>query len=360
MNKDFTVEHTNYCKGIAIILMVIHHLYWNSPGYGIYIGQVTLSQRIAAIGKVCVSIFLLLSGFGLAKTLKGKLEIKHFYFERLLKLYLNYTFIVITSIIISLVFFREEYSNLVGSGLKEIILIILNLSGLQYFIGYQGLNGAWWFMSVILVFYLLFPFIKILIEKYKIKFVVLFFIISCLDIVQFQHIKIVTIISWGFPFVLGIYLAMNNIFIKIYEYIISKRKGAKKLILIFILIISLIVKQNMDPQSFIGIKFDYFLAFIIVLSIYIFYQNIVIGKKIICFLGKKSSDIYYLHMFISYYYLYDLIYSMNNIFFMIISVIAFSLIWSLVLEIIRKIIKWDEVILYCCRYVKKVKGETWE
>ncbi|WP_035280758.1 acyltransferase family protein, partial [Clostridium saccharoperbutylacetonicum] len=71
MNKDFTVEHTNYCKGIAIILMVIHHLYWNSPGYGIYIGQVTLSQRIAAIGKVCVSIFLLLSGFGLAKTLKG-------------------------------------------------------------------------------------------------------------------------------------------------------------------------------------------------------------------------------------------------------------------------------------------------
>ncbi|OOM75832.1 acyltransferase family protein [Clostridium puniceum] len=344
MNDDFTIKNTNYCKGIAIILMIIHHLFWNVPGYGVTIGHIALSQRIAVIGKVCVSIFLFLSGFGLYKSIKTEFSIKKFYCEKLYKLYINYIFIVITSIIISIVFFKEKYMNLIGKGFKEIILIILNLTGFQYLIGYPGLNGAWWFVSVILVLYILFPFLKTLVEKYKIKFVIIFFLISCFDIIQLENIKILTIISWGFPFILGVYTAFSNIFIKINQYINKDKKYVKKSILLILLIFSLIIKQILDSQSFIGIKFDYYLSFVIILSVYIFFENILISKKTISFLGKKSSDIYYIHMFISTYYLANSIYNINNVFFMIVSVIILSLLWSFSLDTIRKIIGWNNLI----------------
>lgn len=56
-------------------------------------------------------------------------------------------------------------------------------------------------------------------------------------------------------------------------------------------------------------------------------------------------DIYYVHMFISNYFLSQFIYSINNVFFMVIVVIILSLIWSYILDVIRKIISFDKILL---------------
>lgn len=345
MNKDsFSVERTNYCKGIAIILLIIHHLFWTVPNVGIMIGDVSILQRIASTGKVCVSIFLLLSGIGLSKitcgiNLTDKSEIKKFYKRRLGKLYGNYIFIVITSAIISMIFFEDIFKIMVGTGLHRLCIIILTCTGLQYFIGYQGFNGAWWFITAIVICYLLFPWIKDLVIKYGSKFLIVSFIISFIDFIPTGMIKVFTIISWIFPFILGVYIDQYEILSKIKTYILKGNSLLKKSSLICIFFGIFVIRQSMEAQSLVGIKVDYLLAVIMVLVIHVFWDNIKCLKKIFCYLGKKSMDIYYIHMFICTYFLDDFIYSLNSGLLMIFAVLFMNLAYSYFLDIIRFILK---------------------
>ncbi len=43
--NSFSLNHTNYCKGIAIIFMFVHHLFQNVPNIGYIIGDMALSQN---------------------------------------------------------------------------------------------------------------------------------------------------------------------------------------------------------------------------------------------------------------------------------------------------------------------------
>ena len=71
--KPSNKKCTGLCKGIAIIWMMYHYLvpyteFTSGPVlFGIYLPGV-----IALTGKVCVSLFLFLSGYGLTKSAEGK------------------------------------------------------------------------------------------------------------------------------------------------------------------------------------------------------------------------------------------------------------------------------------------------
>lgn len=54
-----TLHDTSILKGIAICAMLLHHLFYENPEYGRFV------WHLALLGKVCVAIFLLLSGYGL-------------------------------------------------------------------------------------------------------------------------------------------------------------------------------------------------------------------------------------------------------------------------------------------------------
>lgn len=90
----FTKEHTQIAKGVAILLMIAHHLfafperiYINSG----YISMVSLfgydiEFLIGIFGKLCVAMYLFLSGYGIYMIIqvKGKLTYKEI-FERIKK-----------------------------------------------------------------------------------------------------------------------------------------------------------------------------------------------------------------------------------------------------------------------------------
>lgn len=89
----FDKRQTNVAKGIAIILMLCHHLFFNDPkSYDLFSSLCILSNGVpidsflADFAKVCVSIFLVLSGYGLyisyskfiqANIIDGKFPIKN-------------------------------------------------------------------------------------------------------------------------------------------------------------------------------------------------------------------------------------------------------------------------------------------
>lgn len=82
---------TRVLKGIAILLMLTHHLFYNDSMNGMF-GEVSLFgvrvvHEIGLWSKVCVTIFVLLSGYGLEVTSKGKvIHLLDFYKHRFKKL----------------------------------------------------------------------------------------------------------------------------------------------------------------------------------------------------------------------------------------------------------------------------------
>lgn len=59
---SLSAKDTGIIKGVAICLMLWHHLFPNA----LYSGGNSAVVFMAAVGKVCVSLFLLVSGYGLA------------------------------------------------------------------------------------------------------------------------------------------------------------------------------------------------------------------------------------------------------------------------------------------------------
>lgn len=347
---EFDKVHTSYCKGIAIIFMIVHHLFWNVPNIGIKLGDMTISQRVGIVGKVCVSIFLILSGIGLYKTYNKNIDKKYFYSKHLVKLYFNYMFTVITSVIIIVVLFPSKFNDMIGFNINGFLKLILSLTGYQYIIGYQGINAAWWFMSVILTCYLLFPIILRVINKHPLRILIFSFLLSFINIVKINRLGVLDIISWMFPFVLGCYISHENLFEKIKINInlsSNTERKYKKILLILTMLFFTIIRSLVSPQGIAGIKIDYILAVLIILNVYILFENLNISKKVICYLGNKSMDIYYIHMFISNYLFVDLVYGINNTFVMVFVVILFSLIWSYILDFIRLKIKFKNIINRC-------------
>ena len=92
-------KDTDTLKGLALILLLIHHLFWkqNEMYDDIQLSNsFYLVNQIGILSKVCVTIFVFLSGYGLmakAMTTDGIGDVKQFYLHRFKKLMINYWFI---------------------------------------------------------------------------------------------------------------------------------------------------------------------------------------------------------------------------------------------------------------------------
>lgn len=96
---------SNSCKGIAMCLMIVHHLFYNVIDLGINIYNAKLAENFGILSKVCVAIFLILSGYGLEQSSRKEFNIVYFYKKRLSKIYINYWFAITFSMLIGFIFF---------------------------------------------------------------------------------------------------------------------------------------------------------------------------------------------------------------------------------------------------------------
>jgi hypothetical protein len=102
--------------------------------------------------------------------------------------------------------------------------LIENITGFQFLLGYKGFIRAWWFITIIVVFYFIYPVVRKLVLKYNHKFLLASLIVFVLSVFPVNILNAVNIISWVFPFILGIYLSNNNGFEVIYSYTNSRKK----------------------------------------------------------------------------------------------------------------------------------------
>lgn len=96
-------------------------------------------------------------------------------------------------------------------------------------------------------------------------------------------------------------------------------------------------------EKFWEIKFA-IIPVIFIWYVYEFFLDVPIIKNILEYFGKHSMNIFLIHSLLRTYYLNDFIYSQKH--FIIIAGVLFiiSLILSIILEVFKKLIKYDKII----------------
>ncbi len=139
------IEYVDFAKGYAIFTIVLYHAFQQ-------VALPPLWQQGIIFGGTGVHLFFLLSGFGLAwsRAIVTPLE---FYQRRLAKIWLPYVLALTMSLLGAFLFdlFPDRWGAwLAGVGLYQMFS--------EPYI--ESFGGHFWFISTIVQFYLLFPFLK--------------------------------------------------------------------------------------------------------------------------------------------------------------------------------------------------------
>lgn len=137
---ELTKQDTKMTKGLAIIFMVILHLFCRKtdlPYSCIKLaGGVPLVYYIGLMGDCCVAIYCFCSGYALEIINQKQLSTSDYYlgrFKSILKLMINFWIILVLFSVVGLI----THNEIIPGSLKSFVLNVLLID--KY-------NGAWWFL----------------------------------------------------------------------------------------------------------------------------------------------------------------------------------------------------------------------
>ena len=359
----FTREDTKAIKGTAVVLMLLHHLAGFKDRYPMdfegfksplwhngfikfgYLGALAMSC------KICVSLFFFLGGYGMYKQYeKGKYTVS----KALLALYKSYWKVFCIFVPIALIFFRRKdesisslcRSYIIGTPREYITEIVKNLFGFSW-----SFNGEWWFFaSYLCVIPLGYLFVR---ATHKNKgFTVDMFWVMVADILirnvfpgitrieafsglegNFFYAHFFEIVHYSSTFFAGIVFAKYD---KI-EKVKSVFENMRFRFLIGFLGCFLVLYIR---WFIVGDIFDVVHSAVFVISASVMFDGFKIFKKVFAFLGKHSTNMWLIHSFYCYYF-YEatkIVYKTRNVWVDLLILIAMSLLTSIILELLYKLL----------------------
>ena len=299
-SNELKKEETLFFKGIAIIIMVGYHLFCfperiiNNEYISFFFMKFdnkTIENFIFSQGKICVSFFLFLSGYGVYISNKNKTNkiIWKLCLERIKSFLFNYWIVFFIFIPLGYIFFNLE--------LKNILVLIKNL-----FLLSSSYNSEWWFAQYYVFMILLFPIINVCLNK-RLKLTLIISALLCFT----YKMHIAKLFIWQFPFVMGMAFAKMEIYSKLRKNIKSK----KNLALVSFLGIFAIVIIKSFIAEYLNFFTDYgldgiFIPIIIGLLLEVKIPEFV--RMVLEKLGKHSGNIWLTHTFFAYYYTQKLVF----------------------------------------------------
>lgn len=328
---ELTKNDTVFLKGIAVLLLLIHHLFYINDGYydDFTIAGQPVVQTIGAVSKVCVAIFVFLSGYGLVRSnSSNKFSVSTFYAKGLTKLYANYWLIYFLFVPWGILFFhRIVYRTPLDVG--------IDIMGFACSLGTPTYNPTWWFYSCILPLYLLFPILRrfLFCWKYSVLlFVGAFVMMYVPALFLLEPIRV-----YFMNFVAGMLFARYDILTRI----LSFRFYNHSIVWSLALLCAIIWRQY---GCFItGVYFDLILVLGGVFLFVTIRRNKVIKSKFMLFMGKHSFNIFLFHTFIFYLYFPQFIYTTGNPVIIFFSLLISCIIISWGIERLKQILYFYEL-----------------
>ena len=322
---QFTKAHTQIAKGIAITLMMIHHLFRfpdriQKVSYIsiLPLGNLRLEYLLGDFGNICIAMYLFLSGYGLyMSTIKKECFSLKDSWRKILKFLINYWVVFMLFVPIGLVWFSDSTRYHFN-----IISFLANLFTLS-----SSYNSEWWFVRLYIELLLLFPLISGILKRgIKVATVTSFgfylvaIIMELIPVIlprlaflktNFIYGDLRNILFWQITFCMGCIIAKYKLFSHINKWIAVKRLDRSAFYIAIIL--GIIVIRNGCSYVFEVIGkgnptyVDFILApiFILIATNFVYKSK---GKKVFSTLGVHSTNMWLTHTFFCYYYFQTIVF----------------------------------------------------
>lgn len=298
--RSFTKRDTNIVKGAAVIFLLTHHLYMGIlPAPMSLFGNSPLLV-FATLSKVCVAIFILLSGYGLATSYShNKKSAIRFTVDHTLKLMKPFWLVYVVFFILSAFLARPLFTPeaVYDSGFRGLLAALIEFFGLRPLFQTGTLNQTWWYMEASLVLYLLFPLLYSVTKKLP----WLSLSLTALPLVLYYFLgnnvwDTCREIYWFFPFTVGILAAQHGLFDRF------SASNAKHPIRFGVLSLALLLIITL-LRAKVGIAFDTFFAVSIILFLSATLCRIPYLSGAAAYVGKHAAFIFMTHSFFYTYFI---------------------------------------------------------
>lgn len=351
-------------KGLAIILLMCIHCFGNTTRFaGFEFNFWPLSQDLyvdlAYYCKICVSIFAFISGYGLYLSVRKKTndltETNKWIVSRYIKTMSGFWFWYIISFVATAIFYNLPQKYYFTDGMtRGIVYALLDFLGVATLFGTPILNGSWWYMSAAVVFIALLPLLVKWTDKLGWASLLACIVIIPRILFNNEFFGASNIFSFFLPVYFGALFARFDLFGKIEEFKLVKNKYINEILLFFggliAVLVSIYLWLRVPYKKLWEYHFGVAPLFVIVFcNRFVFREGGFFRKMIntvFAFLGKHSMNIFVFHTFLRAYFLKSFIYSMKYPILTIFSLLLISLAISVVFELIKKLIKYDNLVAF--------------
>lgn len=303
-------DTTKYLKGFSIVIIAIHHFSLHNNIRGIMF-------PFTKVGYLGVSIFLFLSGYGIAKSYE-KIGLNRFWIKRLSRVYIPFVIINFITLILYNIVLKKNYSY------RDV---------LEYIIGIRLIDPILWYVKAILFLYLCFYIlIKYMKKNNAIK------VLLCISIFYPIVCYFINLGSeWytaSFSFFIGIVMVfyksrIDRIILPRYKYYLIL---ASCLFIIF-------SSGNIFFNKVYSLKvvFCYFSSILFTCLVLLIIYKIKLSNKPVLFIGVISYEIYLIHMKV-----YNILFinsTSNGIILYLIIIILLSFIFNKLNSMVNRRIK---------------------
>lgn len=346
--KEFSKEITLITKGVLIMMLLYHHLFCNENivQYNVIMFSQNLGfvHNISYYCKVCIAVFAFLSAFGMTRaymktenmTAKGYTKAM---LKRLVKLESSICFVYCVVILYKKFIMHgaiaEHYRS---SFIIKLADMIIDMLGLYRFFETGTINVTWWYMSFAVLEIFAMPIFYMVYKKCRYTLVP---IGVCIPLIyQGEGEWFVRFIP---SIILGIFFAYENVF----ETLKKWGQGDIKRKLLKIMVCFLGIWWTYIFCRVTRIEYAYPLCSVI--YPYLAYEilaDIPVMNKFLGFLGKHATNIFLIHTFIFLYFYTDFIYSFKYGILIWLVLLGLTLMISIALEQVKKIIGYNRLINY--------------
>lgn len=308
VDKGITKEQSKALQGLAILMMLYHHLFSTPEALGISytsllnINGINVELKMAWFFKLCVGIYAFVSGYGLCKgvmardfgndSFVGRLKKDYiFVLKKLLSLYTQYWLVFVFFVPIGFIAFGKQFV------LSE---FILNFLGVE-----STYNGAWWYMLQYLKMLLFFPildclFIRVKDLKNKLSWIITYALIIVVLVGMFVGMRDVFVSLESFMgepflmcFIVGYILARFHIY-ELCRIMIPKDILYFLGVLGLILVIVVRVKIAKDASS---VGLDFIFVPVLAFGFSLLMDTFKKVSKFFMFFGGLSTYMWLTHVF---------------------------------------------------------------
>lgn len=334
-------------KGLAILFMVFHHLYYSPKTYetyaltGFIINQ-DVTRILANEMKVCVNLFAMLSGYGwYLKTMRieatNRSERARNHLLSMVKGYFHLTgdtlFLIILLTAVSVCFGLPKTPESVwGNHVMKGVLV--NGLGLAGFFRMKWFVSSWWYLHVAIQFILLSPLLCYMTRKTGMPFLIVMTIMPYLLGVNLSNDSL-----WRYlpSFLAGMLLADRKTTESLQAWIkgdaLHRRKLLKKILVLTMCLLAIgsmyYLKQAAGLKNHIIHTVQ---AVLIVLLSASVLAEVRFLSDALALLGRHSKYIWLIHAFIYGQIMGKALFEIGNIWIIFLIVVAFSLVFAVILK----------------------------